>query len=133
MEAKGGSGPRARRLSLAAGGRKLLALEATRVLETEPLESPRFALAVTCAGLESGTDLVGVLRARMAETAQRLTAEERVLRSLSSRDEYWNIAGRERRVAHLQADIAWLQSIMGRRTVARTGPSGAREAELRAG
>jgi DNA-binding PadR family transcriptional regulator len=113
-----GAQPRA--LSLSHAGRERLARDASAVLEREPLESPRFALAVTCAGLADGIDPGAVLRRRMSETARSLTGEERSLNALASRDDYWTMAGRERRIAHLQADIAWLQSMMARR---RIGPS----------
>ena len=132
VDATEASGAQPRRLSLSPRGRDYLATEAAAVLGREPLESPRFALAVMCADLAGGEELSDTLRQRMAETARRLTTEERTLNAIASRDEYWSIAGRERRIAHLQADVAWLQSVMGRRTVPRTGapPQPARERTL---
>ena len=64
---------------------------------------------------EANEELLAVLRPRMALAARRLTEEERSLREGSSAE--WPRSARERRIAHLQADIAWLQGLMGHRIV----------------
>ena len=51
----------------------------------------------------------------MALAARQLTEEERALRG---KDHDANSLAGSRRVAHVQADIAWLQGLMGRRNVA---------------
>jgi len=105
-----------RLLSLTPAGQERLSREAASILANEPLESSRFALAVTCAGLRGEEHLAAVIRGRMAAAARRLTREEQTLRDQGpGGDAYWLAAARERAVAHLQADIAWMQSLMGRR------------------
>lgn len=116
---KGPSGHLRRTLRLTEAGRARLAGEVTTVLRQEPLESPLFALALNCAQAADTAALPALLRLRMAAAARTLTDEERRLAATAD-DEYWSVAGRERRVAHLKADVAWLQSVLGRRVVAPT-------------
>lgn len=114
-EVRGPSGHLRRELHLTAAARALVAGDIREVLATAPLESPLFALAVGCARVTDTEALREVLKPRMATAARTLTQEERTLRTGAI--EEWNRIARERRVAHLQADIAWLQSVMGRRIV----------------
>ena len=113
-EVKGPRGHLRRSLVVTAAGRDVLAGMAARVLQMEPLESPLFALAVGCADAVAVEDVAGTLRRRMGTAARRLTEEERALGFTEGVEETWRTAGRERRIAHLQADIAWLQSVAAR-------------------
>ncbi len=122
-EVRGPSGHLRRELHLTAAARALVAGDIRKVLATAPLESPLFALAVGCARVTDTEALPEVLKPRMATAAGTLTREERSL--LTGEIEEWNRIAQERRLAHLQADIAWLQSVMGRRIVAREGGEGA--------
>lgn len=117
QEARGPRGHVRRDLRLTETGTARVAAEARQVLEEAPLESPIFALAVGCARVIDSAGLPAVLRQRMARAARQLTAEERALRSSG---EDWPGMARERRIAHLRADVAWLQSVLGRRTIAAT-------------
>ena len=108
-----------RQLSLTDAGRKTVARDLPEILRNEPLESPLFALALGCARVVDTEGLPTLLRPRMASAASTLTREERSLNADSDGAEYWVRAVRERRIAHLQADIAWLQSIVGRRIPAK--------------
>lgn len=121
---RGESGHYRRALALSKAGRQRTESEAAAILRTEPLESPLFSLAVAVAEKANAPSLAAALQPRMSDAARRLTAEERTLRDEETVE--WSRAARERRIAHLQADIAWLQGLMGRRMVERTG--GARRA-----
>lgn len=117
-EERGERGHPRRALHLTDEGRRRVADDAIDAIRREPLESPMFALAVNCAQATDTTALPALLRMRMASAARRLTEEERTLASTRQEGEYWSRAGRERRVAHLRADVAWLQSVLSRREVA---------------
>lgn len=119
-DGRGANGHFRRLLRLTPGGKEEAGRQAADVLRDEPLESPLFALAVAAAGISGLPDALGVLRTRMAAAARRLTDEERVLRE--EQVDPWSQAARERRIAHLQADISWLQGLLGRRVVGRTTP-----------
>jgi DNA-binding PadR family transcriptional regulator len=104
-----------RQLALTDAGLAVLTRQAERVLTEEPLESPMFSLALHCAEELEALDVEALLRSRMAGTARQLTVEERTLRERSDTESAsWQQIGRERRVAHLQADLGWLQSIVRR-------------------
>ena len=113
---QGESGHAHRQLTLTQEGQERVAFEASTTLRVEPLESPLFALAVACAKAADSDELPRILRERMSSAARRLTEEERDLRSEATGD-YWSRTSRERRVAHLQADVKWLQSVMRERLV----------------
>ena len=113
---RGESGHYRRALTLTKAGRERAAREAQTLLASEPLESPLFALAVTVAGNAGTEALAAALRPRMSTAARTLTEEERSFRASVPQD--WSAPARERRIAHLQADVAWLQRLMGRRLVA---------------
>jgi DNA-binding PadR family transcriptional regulator len=110
---RGETGHYRRALSLSKQGRARVAREARGLLQSEPLESPLFGLALAVAGEAGDRALAGVLKPRMATAARQLTREERSLHG----DEEWSRAARERRIAHLRADIAWLQGLVGGRMV----------------
>lgn len=118
-DGRGETGHFRRLLRLTDEGREAAGREAAEVLRREPLESPLFALAVAAAGVSQREDALGVLRPRLAAAARRLTEEERALREAET--DPWSEAARERRIAHLQADITWLQGLLGRRFAGR-GP-----------
>jgi len=121
-EGRGARGHSRRDLSLTDAGRKMVARDIPEVLRNEPLESPVFALALGCARITDTEGLPTLLKPRMASAARALTREERDLHTNSDGSEYWARVARERRIAHLQADIAWLQSIVARRIVATSRP-----------
>jgi DNA-binding PadR family transcriptional regulator len=110
---RGDSGHYRRALTITRRGRERLAREAVAVLASETLESPLFALAVSAAGAQ-GPGLAELLRPRMAAAARALTAAERGTPGPG------NAPAIERRIAHLRADITWLQALLGRRLVERT-------------
>lgn len=114
-EERGERGHPRRSLHLTETGRHRVARQAADVLRREPLESPLFALALDCAQSTNTELLPELLKGRMALAARRLTEEERALAQEETGGEYWSRAGRERRVAHLRADVAWLQSVLQRR------------------
>ncbi len=114
---RGETGHTHRRLELTALGLERVAEDAAAMLREEPLESPFFSLAVACAESAPTDALPSVLRERLATAARRLTGEERSLRAAPGED-YWSRTSRERRIAHLQADVKWLQSVMRERLVA---------------
>jgi hypothetical protein len=125
LEAKPERGPKGhtrRTLTLADEGLRRVSDAAGALLRDEPLESPFFGLAVSCARALDGSSLPAILRDRMATAARQLTREERALNFGPASDE-WETLSRERRIAHLHADIQWLQSALGRRVVARTPES----------
>jgi DNA-binding PadR family transcriptional regulator len=103
-----------RQLAVTDAGRAELTARAVQVLAEEPLASPLFSLALYCAEELESVDVEALLRSRMAGTARQLTAEERTLRESGPSEASWQQLGRERRVAHLQADLGWLQSVVRR-------------------
>lgn len=118
-DTRGENGRFRRILRLTGEGRSAAGAAAAGILRREPLESPLFALAVAAAGVSGLDDALGVLRARMATAARRLTDEERALRAEAAGP--WEQAARERRIAHLRADITWIQGILGRRVAGPVG------------
>jgi DNA-binding PadR family transcriptional regulator len=104
---RGKNGHYRRALALTKAGRGRLERECREVLEAEPLESPLFSLAI--AATAEPELLARILRPRMASAARRLTHEEASLRAHVAAPGSRAIT--ERRVAHLQADIAWLQQL----------------------
>lgn len=123
-EARGENGHTRRQLTLTPAGEATLARDVPKVLRSQPLESPLFALALGCATATDTDGLPDLLKPLMANAARRLTAEERTLNASATEAGDWQRVARERRIAHLQADIAWLQSILGRRLVPRSGAGG---------
>lgn len=101
-----------RTLRLTEKGQNTLAENVITLLRYEPLDSPLFALAANCAHVDHSGLLHAILRSRIASAATRLTEEERALASSDGDARYWSRVGRERLIAHLQADITWLQSVM---------------------
>jgi DNA-binding PadR family transcriptional regulator len=124
---RGGSGHLRRALTVSRKGRERTQREAAEVLRREPLESPLFSLAVAAG---ANQDLATMLRPRMATAARRLTDEERESNEGARATDPFGEAARSRRIAHLQADISWLQGLLGKRTVERSeaGPSPERRA-----
>ncbi len=114
------SGHRRRTLRLSMAGREWLGDEVSRVLRYEPLESPVFALALGCVGEVDREALSNVLRPRMDSAARRLIEEQGSLPPGGGDAAYWTQIGRRRRIAHLEADVNWLQSLLGRRSVTAT-------------
>jgi DNA-binding PadR family transcriptional regulator len=117
-EERGDRGHIRRNLHLTATGHERLVTEAAEVVRLEPLESPLFALALNCAEVTRTGELPSILKTRMAGAARRLTEEEHALAASAEQPESWNVAARERRIAHIKADIGWLQGVLGRRSVA---------------
>jgi DNA-binding PadR family transcriptional regulator len=107
---RGGNGHYRRALALSKEGRSRTTREAADLLRTEPLESPLFGLAFAAATASGASHVAEVLRPRMARAARRLTDEERELRADAA--PAWSRTARERHVAHLRADIGWLQGLM---------------------
>jgi DNA-binding MarR family transcriptional regulator len=101
-----------RALRLTAKGQRLLAEHVITLLRYEPFDSPLFALAAASAQSDHSGLLHSILRSRIASAASRLTEEETALASSDGDERYWTKVGRERVIAHLQADITWLQSMM---------------------
>ncbi|MGE0601532.1 MAG: PadR family transcriptional regulator [Dehalococcoidia bacterium] len=112
---RGESGHYRRALTLSKRGRERVTAEAREVIQSEALESPVFSLAVAVMSQGGVEVLAKALKPRMAAAARQLTSEERSLKAATDRD--WSAAAKERRVAHLQADLSWLQGLMGRRLV----------------
>ncbi|MGE3074558.1 MAG: helix-turn-helix transcriptional regulator [Dehalococcoidia bacterium] len=112
---RGESGHYRRALTLSKQGRDRVTAEARDVVDSEALESPVFSLAVAVLGQGGVQVLAKALKPRMSAAARQLTSEERTLRTNSAED--WSVAAKERRIAHLQADLSWLQGLMGRRLV----------------
>jgi DNA-binding PadR family transcriptional regulator len=104
-----------RTLALSQTGRARVQAEATEILRSEPLESPLFSLAFAAVG-DSDPELLAVLTPRVTLAARRLTDAERTLRESRCSDE-GSRSARERRMAHLQSDIAWLRGLMAHRVV----------------
>ena len=116
----GSRGHARRALELTPAGRGQLAGSIEQLLANEALESPMFTLALGCAELASPEELTAILRERMSAAARTLTDEERRLASDDEIEGTWTTAARERRIAHLKADVAWLQSVLRKRN-ARPG------------
>ncbi len=112
---RGDGGHYRRALTLSKAGRGRIEREAVALLATEPLESPLFSLAVSAAASKGEATLAKLLKPRMAAAARQLTVVERDARGKDAE------AGRERRIAHLRADIGWLQGLMSRRIGSRDG------------
>ena len=129
---RGENGHIRRDLALTETGRTTTTAAAAHVLRTEPLESPLFALALGCAAVTETDAFANLLKPRMASAARRLTLEERALHANAGSAAYWDQVAGERRIAHLQADIAWLQSILGRRSVPPTGSTAERSLAVNA-
>ena len=113
-DGRGANGHMRRSLTLTGTGKKRLAAEVAAVLAEKPLESPLFAVAVAAANVCEAGVADALLRRRMASAARRLTSEEQRLRAEADAPGAWSRASRERGVAHLQADIAWLQGVVRR-------------------
>ena len=111
---RGDGGHYRRALTITRAGRDRLEREADALLASEPRESPLFALAVSAAG-ERGAALAELLKPRMAAAARALTTAERETSTSGGA-----APSVERRIAHLRADITWLQGLLGRRLVERT-------------
>ncbi len=112
----GSRGHARRALELTPAGRGELAGSIERLLAKEALESPMFTLALGCAELAGPDELTAILRARMSAAARTLTDEERRQAAADEGEEdSWLGAARERHIAHLKADVAWLQSVLSRR------------------
>lgn len=95
-------------LALTGAGRELACSLALDALRREPLESPIFALALTAAERLDPAVLPAILRLRAAGAARKLTDEERQAAPAESLASF----ARERRIAHLRADVEWLQSVL---------------------
>lgn len=115
---RGENGHYRRALSLTRQGRERLRGECRVALRTEPFESPAFGLALAATGHDAQDDLAAILKPRMALAARALTGEER---AHASEPPGPAELVRSRRIAHLQADIAWLQGLLGKRAVERSG------------
>ncbi|MGH2632771.1 MAG: hypothetical protein ACRDG3_05110 [Tepidiformaceae bacterium] len=111
MERREARRPR-RSVVLTAVGRDWLANAVSTLLRTEHLDSPDFALALSCAGSVDRETLAGVLKPRVAAAASRLTLEERSLLAAGEGPGDWSQICCERRIAYLQADISWLESVL---------------------
>ena len=111
-----------RSLGLTPEGYAWLAGEVGRALRTEPLESSLFALALGCVPELDRDTLASVLKPRVASATLRLTDERRALTSESASAGYWGRIRRERQIAHLQADIDWLESVLRPRLTPKRPP-----------
>ena len=109
-------------LALTPDGYAWLAGEVSRALRTEPLESSLFALALGCVPELDRETLANVLKPRVASAALRLTDERRALTTESANATYWSRIRRERQIAHLQADIDWLESVLRPSAAAQRPP-----------
>ncbi len=120
VEAGGDPGrPGERTLRLTAKGRRILAEHVITLLRYEPFDSPLFALAASCAGSDHSGVLHSILLSRIASASTRLTEEEKALATSAADERYWRRVGRERVIAHLQADITWLEAMAGNGQAAR--------------
>ncbi|MCC7365908.1 MAG: helix-turn-helix transcriptional regulator [Dehalococcoidia bacterium] len=122
-ETSSGPGGHRRSLRLTEEGDERIRAMTVDVLRHESLESPLFALALSAAEHLDPSILPGILRVRMAGAARRLTEEERQLAT----PEALATLARERRIAHLKADVAWLQSVLSRRAAEKAPPSESRD------
>ena len=120
-DVRGENGHFRRALALTRRGREQLLGDCREVLATAALESPLFALAIAAFADAGPEALAAILKPRMAAAARTLTTEELALRNVTAGP---GELARSRRIAHLQADIAWLQGLLGRRVVE---PSSGRE------
>lgn len=114
---RGPDGRVRRMLSLKKKGAARLKKESARVLEREPLASPLFALALSSAEALQDITLTELLRARMSAAARTLTRTEGTLNKLSGDSGFWVRTSHEREVAHMKADLQWLQSVMRRKQI----------------
>ena len=106
---------RARRmLWLTEEGSARLKEESSRILEREPLASPLFALALNSADAIQDSELSEVLRRRMSAAARTLTRTEVTMNELNGNADFWTRSSHERQIAHMKADLQWLQSVMRR-------------------
>ena len=112
-KAKGERGSRP--LTLTRKGHARLRSGSARVLREESLASPLFALAVAAADAADDPETERILRERMSGAARQLTRAERA--DAAAGDAFWAATERERRVAHLKADLQWLQTVVARRSV----------------
>jgi hypothetical protein len=85
------------------------------VLREEPMESPAFALALACAQEVHASEIPEMLTLRMRQATSELDEEEDVL--AREAHDSWLRAAHERRIAHLKADIDWLQTVLAREGV----------------
>jgi DNA-binding PadR family transcriptional regulator len=118
-----GPGRPVRSLHLTERGLRLAADEAMDQVAHAPVDSPTFLLALACAASLAEPDLGRVLRGRLAEArlAREETAQE--LQWLAGRAPAWRVAEVRRRLAHLTADVEWIEEVL--REVA--GPGGGRQ------
>ena len=116
-------------LALTEAGRKLAGSLAADALRREPLESPLFALALSAAERLDPDVLPAILRLRAAGAARKLTDEERQSATAASLASF----ARERRIAHLRADVEWLQSVLLPRDEAASQPAPSRRKPRHAG
>jgi len=114
---RGPDGRVRRMLLLKKKGTLRLKKESIRVLEREPLASPLFALAISSAESLRDVMLTEVLRKRMSAAARTLTRTEGTLSKLNGDSGFWVRTSQEREVAHMKADLQWLQSVMRRKQV----------------
>ncbi len=115
-EEPGDRGKPRRALHVTSAGVLRLSEEAGAALREEPMESPAFALALACAQQVGASEIPEMLKLRMRRAASELDEEEDVL--ASEAHDSWLRAAHERRIAHLKADIDWLQMILAREGVA---------------
>jgi hypothetical protein len=119
----GGPGRPVRSLRLTPQGLRLAADEAMDAVEHAPISTPRFLLALACAAVLHEPDLAPVLRRRIAEARMLREEEEQALGRPAV--PAWRAAEIRRRLAHLDADIRWLeemhaQALEGKGTDQRT-------------
>lgn len=111
-EEPGERGKPRRSLYVTAAGRRRLRKEAGDALREEPMESPIFALALACAQKVGASAVPEMLQVRMSRATSELSEEEEVL--AREAEDTWFRAAHERRIAHLKADIDWLQTVLSR-------------------
>lgn len=107
----GGRGPARRKLALSDRGSERLAWLADRAIRQLPLQSPLFSVAIGAAACIGRDRFDEILRYRLAAAARELTAGERRLATTTE-------PGRlvqQRIVAHLRADVGWLQQAIAAR------------------
>ena len=113
-EERGPKGRVRRLLSLNKRGVERLKTMAAELLLIEPLRSPSFALELGSAEALQDPTLSEVLRKRMAAAARTLTRTERTLGRLSGEAGFWVRTNQEREIAHMKADVEWMQSMTRR-------------------
>ena len=111
-EEPGDRGKPRRALHVTAAGLGRLSEEAGTALREEPMESPVFALALACAQQVGASEIPELLKVRMNRATNELSEEEDVL--AREAEDTWLRAAHERRIAHLKADIDWLQTVLSR-------------------